>query len=218
MKDRKSLIVDLNDAGTQKNLSHLIDVIHVFSQKIINTQTEQEIFDVLVDYIGDQLALEDCVVYRVQKKTNTIIQVAVFTPEKKTRSSINNRLELKIGEGNAGIVAKTGKSLLISDVSKSKNYIPDNVAPGSELEVPVKINEEVYAVISSENHNKDFYNSSHVKLFEVISSIAIGAIVKIQEATKQNVIKEKLEGVLEKKSIDLDRAIDTLSSQYSTLK
>lgn len=207
-----------NSAEDQLRHSDLIDVIHGFSQDIISTKTEDEVFRILVSEVSQQMNFLDCVIYKVDNKNKTLSQVAAFGPSKVTDAKIQNPLALKFGQGHAGKVAQTGLSLLINDVTESPDYFFDVVQAGSELIVPVKIDDKVYAVITSEHPDKYFYKEYHRKLLEVITSIAVGALVKIHEATELGIVKEKLEVVLERKSADLDMAIETLSTQYSTLK
>ena len=48
--------------------------------------------------------------------------------------------EIPIGKGICGQVAKTSKSLIISDVSKEKNYISCDIKVKSEIVVPIFVN------------------------------------------------------------------------------
>lgn len=210
--------IDENTVVNQVKLSLLIDVIHKFSQDIISANTEDQIFKILANEVAKQMSFLDCVIYKVDNTNKSLKQVAAYGATKVYNSEIKNPMELKFGQGHAGIVAQNGQTLLVNDVTKSKDYFLDVVQAGSELIVPIKIYNRVYAVITSEHPDKNFYNSNHQKLLEVITSIAVGALVKIHEAEELGVLKEKLEVVLERKSADLDMAIETLSTQYSTLK
>src|SRR5690554_3078210 len=199
----------------EMDLSLLIDVIHKFSQRIISSRTEEEVFKTLVEEVAENMNFLDCVVYKVNDEFNVLKQVAAFGPAKISKSDeLKNPLALKFGQGHAGKVAQTGTSMIVDDVTKSDDYIFDVVQAGSEVIVPVKINNKVYAVITSEHPDKNFYNEDHKKLLEVITSIVVGALVKIHEAEELEKVKNKLEMVLHKKSDDLDMAIETLSTQY----
>lgn len=195
-----------------------IDVIHQFSQDIISAKSEVEIFKILANEVARQMDFLDCVIYKVDNSQKKLKQVASLGSSKYSSLGVSNSIELDFGQGHAGTVAQTGETLLVDDVTKSSNYLLDIVQAGSELVVPVKINNVVYAVITSEHPEKYFYKVHHQKILEVITSIAVGALVKIQETKELEAVKEKLEIVIQKKSSDLDIAIDTLSEQYSTLK
>jgi len=218
MTKDKTNSIDFKDVENTKSLSLLIDIIHKFSQDIISAETEIDIFKILVNDVSKQMFFVDCVVYKVDSKNKRLKQVAAFGDSKINQGQINNPLELKFGQGHAGFVAQKGQPLLISDVTKSDNYFFDVLQAGSEMVIPVKIRNEVYAVISSEHPEKKFYKEGHQKLWEVISSIAAGALVKIHKKDELEKIKNRLESVIERKSADLDKAIETLSTQYSEMK
>lgn len=210
-------ILNLRELKTQKSLSAFLETVHYFSQLLASFKSEQDIFDSLVNEIPPMLDLVDCVIYKVDEENQELIQVAAYG-QKNEGGEIKNKLKLKFGQGFAGLAASTGESQLIKDVTKSDKYVKDLIEAGSEIEIPIKMNDEVYAVISSEHPEKNFYNEFHVKLFEVLASIAVGALIKIRENEELEQIKVKLEDILEQKSGDLDRAIDAISSQYSELK
>lgn len=209
---------DLKEPKIQKSLTSFLDVIHSFSAKVVSSYTEEDVFDTFMSEIPERLNLVDCVIYKVNREENSLIQVAGYGYKSDENKNIQNRLTLKFGQGLAGKVARDGVSILASDITKEKDYVKDIISAGSEIEVPIKINNEVFAVISSEHPEAGFYNEFHIKLFEILASIAVGALVKIQEKNDLENVKNRLESILEKKSSDLDRAIDALSNQYSELK
>ncbi|WP_165779303.1 GAF domain-containing protein [Brumimicrobium salinarum] len=210
--------IDLKNFNEGDAQSFLIDVIHKFSQDIIAAETTSDIFHVLVNDVAKQMALKDCVLYKVNREIKQIEQIATYRENKFEDGQIKNALTLNFGEGHAGLVAETGSSLLIKDVSKSKNYKFDVSMAGSELVIPVKINDEVYAVISSEHPEPYFYTEYHLKLWDVIASIATGALVKIHKKEELVKIQHRLEDLLDKQSEDLDKAIEMLSDQFAKLK
>lgn len=209
---------DLKEPKNQKALTSFLDIIHSFSAKVISSYSEEDVFETFINEIPQRLNLVDCVIYKVNQDQSSLVQVAGFGYKSDENKNIQNRLSLKFGQGLAGRVARDGKSILATDLSKEKDYVKDIISAGSEIEVPIKINNEVYAVISSEHPDVGFYNEYHIKLFEILASIAVGALIKIQEKDDLENVKNRLESILEKKSIDLDRAIEALSSQYSELK
>lgn len=218
MKRKDQYSFDLKEPKNQKALTSFLDIIHSFSAKVISSYSEEDVFETFINEIPQRLNLVDCVIYKVNRDQSSLIQVAGFGYKSDENKNIQNRLSLKFGQGLAGRVARDGKSILATDLSKEKDYVKDIISAGSEIEVPIKINNEVYAVISSEHPEVGFYNEYHVKLFEILASIAVGALIKIQEKSDLEKVKNRLESILEKKSSDLDRAIDALSSQYSELK
>lgn len=218
MKREETHNFDLKEPKIQKSLTSFLDVIHTFSAKVVSSYTEEDVFDTFMNEIPKRLNLVDCVIYKVNREEGSLVQVAAYGYKSDEKKNIQNRLTLKFGQGLAGKVARDGHSILASDISKEKDYFKDIISAGSEIEVPIKINNEVFAVISSEHPEAGFYNEYHIKVFEILASIAVGALIKIQEKNDLEKVKNRLESILEKKSSDLDRAIDALSTQYSELK
>lgn len=217
MSDDKKYNLDLRELETQQGLSVFLEIIHFCSKAVSHSKTEQEVFEVIVNEIAPRLNLVDCVIYKVDEKNKSLFQVAAFG-HKLSNDDILNRLTLDFGQGFAGIAAETGVSMLIPDVSSDDRYVKDIVEAGSEIEIPIKIDDVVYAVISSEHPEKGFYNEYHIKLFEILASISVGTLVKIHENDELALIKERLESILEQRSTDLDRAIEAVSFQYTELK
>lgn len=210
--------INIEELTDKESLTSLINIIHKLSQDIITAQSELDIFNILSTDIATQMQFIDCVVYKVDSENKVLKQVAAYGESKLEKGEITNPLQLKFGQGHAGISAKTGETLVFPDVSKSSDYVLDVVQAGSEMVVPVKIQNKVYAVISSEHPEKNFYKEEHKKLLEVLTSMAAGVLVKIHEKDKLEKVKQKLEKVLHKKSEDLDKAIDVLSEQYAEMK
>lgn len=61
-------------------------------------------------------------------------------------------------------------------------------------------------------------NKNYAKLFELVGSLVRNQLARIEEQREVKKIKESLEQLVEKKSSDLDRVVETLSQQYSELK
>ncbi|MDX1651069.1 MAG: histidine kinase dimerization/phosphoacceptor domain -containing protein [Brumimicrobium sp.] len=218
MKRHNKYNLNLKEPSTQEELSSFLDIIYFFSKKVLSSTTEMDVFNTIVNEITPKLNLVDCVIYKVDQKKRVLVQVAAYGYKQSADSEIQNRLSLNFGEGFAGMAAEEKRSILVKNVKDDPNYVRDIMDAGSEIEVPIKINDEVYAVISSEHSEVGFYNEFYIKIFEIIASITVGVLIKLKEKDELEQIKLRLEQILEKKSIDLDLAIDTLSFQYSELK
>lgn len=80
-------------------------------------------------------------------------------------------------QGIISWVARTGKTLLANDVTREPLYLPSPLPPentGSELAIPVRLGDEVLAVLDLQSDAKNAFSEQHVHLFEAIAaSIAI---------------------------------------------
>jgi two-component sensor histidine kinase/putative methionine-R-sulfoxide reductase with GAF domain len=206
-------LVDLHNTFEQ-----FISIIHDFSIQVNKLSSVNDVYWLITKKLAPNLELLDCVIYQVDESRKELIQVAAVGEKINASNEIQNRLVLKYGEGHVGLCYESGTSIIVEDVSVSKNYIKDVSYAGSEITVPIFVENKVVAVISSESPVKAFYTDSHRKLIELIAIIASGAIQRIQENGSLKKVKIQLEEIVHQKSSDLNRAIETLSNQYSELK
>jgi len=201
-----------------KNFEHFISIIHDFSISVNDLSIESDVYWLITKELAPNLELVDCVIYEVNEAEKSLIQVAAVGEKIDQKDEIRNRLVLNLNDGHVGMCYEKKQSLIIRDVSKSANYIQDVSAAGSEIVVPIMVGDEVMAILSSESPDISFYNESHRKLIEVIAIIASGAIQRIRENRSLQRIKSQLEEIVHQKSTDLNRVIETISTQYSELK
>ncbi len=195
-----SLVVLLSAAGIwqlykmrrkrqrEKNMEMTIDY---FANSVYGENSVNEIcWDIARNCIS-QLHFEDCVVYLANEDGTKLVQKAAYGPKNPKGHEIENPLEVEIGTGIVGAVAKTGKPLLIGDTTKDSRYIVDDERRLSELSVPILHDGKVIGVIDSEHSRKNFFNENHLKTLTTIASISSNKIAEAQaeENAKQHEIK-----------------------------
>lgn len=168
--------------------------IDYFSNSFYGKNTVEEIlWDVCRNCIS-RLGFEDAVVYLVDEKNKVLVQKAAYGPKNPKDFEIAHPIEIPIGMGIVGTVAKTAKAEIISDTLKDKRYIADDESRLSEITVPIIYDGEVIGIIDSEHSQKDFFTQEHLKL---LSSIATICASKIAKAQIEHVALEKERKLLE---------------------
>lgn len=125
------------------------------------------------------LHFEDCVIYLKDEKRDVVVQIAAAGPKSPANGrEIINRLEIPVGDGIVGTVAKTCIPELIRNTRKDSRYIVDDEMRFSEITVPVMIDGKVFAVIDSEHSRKNYFNKHHLKLLQKIAAICAERITK----------------------------------------
>lgn len=106
-------------------------------------------------------------------------------------------LQVPLGKGISGMVAKTGKALRIGDVRKSPDYISANPEIISELCVPIKSQQHVLGVINLESKEKDAFTEDDERLLQTIASqLAVGIEnVRLFEEASHLAITDDLTGL-----------------------
>jgi len=165
--------------------------IDYFSNSFYGKNTVEEIlWDVCRNCIS-RLGFEDAVVYLVDEKYNVLVQKAAYGPKNPKDFEIAQPLEIPVGQGIVGSVAKTGKAEIITDTTRDGRYIADDAKRLSEIAVPIVYKDKVIGVIDSENSKKHFFTKEHQRILTLIASICSSKIAKAQ-GDQQAVERERM--------------------------
>ncbi|HLP36740.1 sensor histidine kinase [Lacibacter sp.] len=164
--------------------------INYISGSIYQQQTVDEIlWDVARNCIG-RLHFEDCVIYLFDPQKNVLVQKAAYGAKSPEQLTIINPIEIPLGKGITGTVAKTGVAEIVNDTSKDDRYIQDGDFRYSEITVPIMIDTTVLGVIDCEHSKKGFFTQRHLSVLSTIANLCANKIVKAKaEAEKQEAEK-----------------------------
>lgn len=99
------------------------------------------------------------------------IQVATAMDQKQAR-----QLRLRVGEGVTGFVAKSGRPLRISDVSKAPMYVALRTGIASELAVPLRVEGKLIGVLNVDSTKGDAFSADDEELLSAIATQAAKVI------------------------------------------
>ncbi|WP_425076827.1 histidine kinase [Psychroserpens sp. S379A] len=183
-----------------------------FSNSFIGKENEDDILWDLAKNCISKLGLVDCVIYVLDKQKNVLVQKAAYGPKNPKDKNIHNPVDIKLGEGITGSVAKTGNPEIISDTSKDNRYIIDDEQRLSEICVPIAYEDIIYGVIDCEHPEKNFFTNQHLKMFSAIASICA---VKIKSIRANNALIKKQQKFLQIKEEMLALKLQALKSQLN---
>jgi diguanylate cyclase (GGDEF)-like protein len=174
-----------------KHKSKELTIFHEIGKALTSTLDIKEIMNIIMDKVNDLLEPENWSLLLVDKnKKELIFEIVVG----KNKDAVKN-ISLKIGEGIAGWVAKTGEPLLVADVSKDKRFTRkvDSVTSfktESVVCVPLKSRGKILGVIELINRvNKKLYDENDLLILLIIADYAAIAFEnatyfqKVQELT-----------------------------------
>lgn len=183
-----------------------------FSNSFIGKENEDDILWDLAKNCISKLGLVDCVIYVLDKQKNVLVQKAAYGPKNPKDKNIHNPVDIKLGEGITGSVAKTGNPEIISDTSQDNRYIIDDEQRLSEICVPIAYEDIIYGVIDCEHPEKNFFTNQHLKMFSAIASICA---VKIKSIRANNALIKKQQKFLQIKEEMLALKLQALKSQLN---
>ena len=154
--------------------------INYFATSLVHQHTIDEIlWDVTKNCIS-RLKFVDCVIYLLDANTKTLVQKAAYGPKNPRSYEIFQPIEIPLGKGIVGSVAKSGKAEIIRDTTKDMRYITDDEVRLSEITVPIISEGEVIGIIDAEHPEKNFFKPKHLRILKKIAALCAGKINKVQ--------------------------------------
>ncbi len=189
IKYQVALIEDLTEELKQ---GALLEALNSLMASILGKTSIHEIaWEITKNTIG-LLGFEDCVIYLLNKETNALNQIAAFGNLKSSNGTVIDQIDIPLGQGIVGTVAKTGIPEIIEDTSKDDRYIVDDMIRYSEISVPIIAEGEIIGVIDSEHSSKNFFTNDHLKTLQTIARLAATQLKNaLSLELKQKAEKEK---------------------------
>jgi signal transduction histidine kinase/DNA-binding response OmpR family regulator len=150
----------------------------------------------------------DCVIYLLDESRGMLVQKAAYGTKNPGNFDIHDPIELPLGTGIVGAVAKSGRAEIVNDTTTDSRYVVDDEARHSELAVPLMIHDRVIGVIDSEHPQKNFYTQYHLDALNTIASICASKISQAQADEKTTKAREA------QQEADQIKKLDQLKSQF----
>jgi|JI9StandDraft_2_1071091.scaffolds.fasta_scaffold13006_3 Nif-specific regulatory protein len=128
---------------------------------------------------------------------------------------IKKEIRLKIGQGITGLVASSGRGMIVNDVSKDPNYISIKKEIQSELAVPLIVEDMVIGVVSLDSNRINAFTEEHLKIVGILANQA-ALIFKNLQTFRRLEQKNKIQQVLIEiskivtSSLDLDEIFQSI--------
>lgn len=210
-EQQKTELIKLKAEGYQSQLE-IEQVINYFTTSLNNhTTIDGMLWDIARNCIA-RLGFEDCVIYLLDEKSNTLVQKAAWGPKNSIENKILDPIEIPLGRGIVGTVALTGKAERINDTSKDDRYIVDDERRFSEITVPIFEEGRVIGVIDSEHRNKNFYTDRHMQILATIA-LNCGARIATLKAEAKTA-SARMEAVLNKQKA-LEASLQSMRLQMN---
>ena len=188
----KYQVAMIEDLTEESKKDALLEALNSLMKSILGKTNMHEIAWEITKNTVRLLDFEDCVIYRLDKEQNILKQIAAYGNLKALDNVVINEVEIPLGAGIVGAVAKTGKPEIIHDTSKDSRYIVDDMIRYSEITVPIIAEGEIIGVIDSEHSRKSFFTNDHLKTLQTIARLAATQLKNaLSLELKQKAEKEK---------------------------
>ncbi len=192
-------------------LTKNLNIINTFANVIHKGESVDDVVWSVAKSVIAELGYTDCVIYILDEAGEYLIQRAAHGNKNPDSRAILDPIKIKIGHGIVGSVAASRKGEIISDTSKDKRYILDDLSRLSEISVPIINDNQLIGVIDSEHTEKNFYPKEHLELLNTVASITATKLMQVKyndELKKHHLELENLVKIrtneLEQKSIKIE--------------
>jgi PAS domain S-box-containing protein len=167
----KYQVTIIEDITLERQRTLAIKLINDIAKAILGKIDIYEIAWEIAKKITKYLGSDDCVIYLVNNEEKILEQIAATGEKVINERQILNRIQIDIGSGIVGSVARTGIAEIIADSSQDSRYIMDGKHRYSEITVPIILEGEVIGIIDSEHSDKNYYTQAHLETLNNISGL-----------------------------------------------
>ncbi len=169
-----------------KNLDETatLRILNAFAVDVIAIPSVEDLFWYVAQNVVGQLNFVDCVIYQANQDQTELTQVAALGEKNPFGRSIINPLKIPFGQGITGKVAQDRKAIIVDDLLKDQNYIPDTQPARSEICVPLVSRGRVVGVIDSEHPNPGVFGAPEMEVLTTVAAMASAKIELLEEAER----------------------------------
>lgn len=195
--------IAIQNAQTNESLKRSnkrLETINSIS-KIINSSLDPDtIFKRFLKYASKDLNYHYCALLMIEgNRLYSRTGIGFTTREIETYSA-------DIGEGVCGVVAKTGKPMIVNDISKSSIYKEQSTKTRSEMAVPLKVEGKVLGVLNVESKEINPFMEEDLVYLSALSEQAAIAIRNAQLFNKIKNFNLDLKEKIAEATLDLREA------------
>lgn len=177
----------VRDITQQREEQLVLDLVNNTAKSVLGKEDINEIAWAMSSNIAKFLSTKYCIIYLVNKKTNSLEKIAAFSDKKQKTNRIKDKTVIPLGKGIVGSIAQNGVSEIIGDTTKDSRYIVDDKMRYSEITVPIINDGEVIGVIDAEHKSKNYFTTEHIKTIENIAnlvSLQLKSAINLRERNK----------------------------------
>ena len=204
----------VRDITDQLNKANALAFISEVSQCILGKVNLIEIGTAIAKRVADFLGTNDCIVYIKRPEMNALQQISAVGAKLNDYGTIVNPIEIPLGKGIVGTVAKSGIGEIIPDTTADNRYIVDDAIRLSEITVPILLNGELVGVIDAEHQSKNYFTEFQLGTLNTVSNLValqLNSALDFEARKKSEMRNVKLLRQLERSNNELSEYAHVVS-------
>lgn len=149
-------------------LNHLIEIVNYISK----SKKIEDISKIVFDFINELVDYDLAVIYTLKEETD---ELEVLACRGANINNLKSRINIKVGEGSVGWVAKEKKTLIINDVLNSnefkvRQYLSEDPLIASFVSVPLIVDNKLIGILSISSSKKNEFKTKDIQMISIIAS------------------------------------------------
>jgi len=174
-------------------LAEQVEALSKISQAITSELYLEDILKLIVSVTAEVMNSKICSLMLLDEEGRELVVKATQS----VSEAYLNKPPVRVGEGIAGLVAKTGKPIISKDVKKDPRYLNRKIAQKerlcSLLSVPMVVKGKVIGVLNCYTSKLHSFSKSEISVLTAVANQAAVAIRNTELMVKSRVIQEELE-------------------------
>jgi CheY-like chemotaxis protein len=172
----------------------------------------------IVQFAHDLLRFDHFAVRLINEKTGKL-ELVISAGLSDEAAELDIRPALK-GNGIAGYVAATGRSVLCTDSTQDDRFLPCLAEARSSVCVPLQLNDRVIGVLDAESLTPNAFAEEDLRLAEIFArhvalALHILDLLVLERSTTNQAVSGRVEGELAEPLADIVREIEALRSMQT---
>ncbi|RKY85378.1 hypothetical protein DRQ09_07370, partial [candidate division KSB1 bacterium] len=173
------------------------EILLKVSKKLSSSASPDEALNLIIDSLKKFVRYDSAAIFLIDFKDNTLKYQVIRGYDKEAF----DKKPIKIGDGLVGWVIKTGKGIIVPDVSKDPRYINRRETTVSEMVVPIVSYKRILGAFNLESDKPHFFTRNQL---ETLKSFASQTAVILENA---RLYKDYLEKKHIKRELKIAREI-----------
>lgn len=181
------------DITERKRYEERLSALNFYGHSLNAAKSMKEIYNLILDALQKVLGFEYAEVMMISGNTLRVVACRGYS------QPICSDLPLDGSKSGVAVeVARTGKSILVSDVRNEGDLVRVKYGVLSELAVPIKVGSKVLGVLNVESKRAAAFSEKDQELLEILASHAATAISNLKHAQNLEKYARKIKASQEK--------------------
>lgn len=170
--------------------THALEITAQLNRTLSNVLDPQQLLEQVVDQIQEAFNYYHVHIYLLDhRKAN--LYIAAGTGEV-GKTLLIGKHKIRMGEGIVGLAAETRKSILVTNVFQSKQWLPNTLLPEtkSEISIPIIVGDELFGVLDVQHNTVDGLSQQDLNL---LTTVANQVAISLRSANIYAQVQERIQ-------------------------